>query len=103
MNNLIDNAIKYATADTNITVSLAEVQGKIVLSVADEGVGVEEVDREKIFEKFYRSGAENTRFAKGTGLGLYLCKRIAEFHKANLIVLPNTPKGSNFIFTYYQN
>lgn len=103
LNNLIDNAIKYASADTNITISLKEVQGKIILSVADEGVGVEEVDREKIFEKFYRSGAENTRFAKGTGLGLYLCKRIADFHKANLVVVPNTPKGSNFVFTYYQN
>jgi two-component system sensor histidine kinase CiaH len=103
LNNLIDNAIKYASADTTITVSLSEVQGKIVLSVADEGVGVAEVDREKIFEKFYRSGAENTRFAKGTGLGLYLCKRIADFHKAHLIVQPNSPKGSNFIFTYYQN
>jgi two-component system sensor histidine kinase CiaH len=101
LNNLIDNAIKYSPADATISISLREEQNKILLSVADEGVGVEEADREKIFEKFYRSGAENTRSAKGTGLGLYLCKRIAEFHKANLVVLPNMPKGSNFLFTYY--
>ena len=103
INNLIDNAIKYATLNTVIEVELTELNGSITLLVKDQGVGVEPDDREKIFEKFYRAGAEHTRSTKGTGLGLYLCKRIAMFHKAKLFVVPNSPQGSIFSFTLQSN
>ena len=100
LNNLIDNAIKYSIATSCITVKLIQQQTHVKLSVMDEGVGVPAADKEKIFEKFYRVGAEYTRSTKGTGLGLYLCKRIAIFHKAKLEVTPNVPAGSIFTFTY---
>jgi len=100
LNNLIDNAIKYSTVTSCITVKLIQQEAQVKLSVIDEGVGVPVADKEKIFEKFYRVGAEYTRSTKGTGLGLYLCKRIAIFHKAKLEVTPNTPTGSIFTFTY---
>lgn len=103
LNNLIDNAIKYAPIGSTIKVQLKEDANAIKLSVIDEGVGVPANEREKIFEKFYRVGAEYTRSTKGTGLGLYLCKRIATFHNAKLEVTPNSPKGSNFTFTYLFN
>jgi len=103
INNLIDNAIKYAPINTVIEVELTELNGSITLLVKDQGVGVEPDDREKIFEKFYRAGAEHTRSTKGTGLGLYLCKRIAMFHKAKLFVVPNSPQGSIFSFTLQSN
>ena len=103
INNLIDNAIKYAPIGTVIEVELSELNGFITLLVKDQGVGVEPDDREKIFEKFYRAGAEHTRSTKGTGLGLYLCKRIAMFHKAKLFVVPNSPQGSIFSFTLLSN
>jgi len=103
INNLIDNAIKYAPLSTVIEVELTELNGLITLLVKDQGVGVEPDDREKIFEKFYRAGAEHTRSTKGTGLGLYLCKRIAMFHKAKLFVVPNSPQGSIFSFTLLSN
>jgi signal transduction histidine kinase len=103
LNNLIDNAIKYSNISTPITIILKAYENQIKLSVMDEGVGIPVADKEKIFEKFYRVGAEYTRSSKGTGLGLYLCKRIAIFHKAKLEVIPNTPKGSIFSFLYFIN
>ncbi len=103
VNNLIDNAIKYSAVGTIITIQLTTQGAHIKLAVKDQGVGVPITDREKIFEKFYRVGAEYTRSTKGTGLGLYLCKRIAAFHNAKLEVLPNEPKGSIFTFTYLAN
>jgi two-component system sensor histidine kinase CiaH len=103
VNNLIDNAIKYSAVGTIIAIQLTAQGAYIKLTVKDQGVGVPISDREKIFEKFYRVGAEYTRSTKGTGLGLYLCKRIAAFHNAKLEVFPNEPKGSIFTFTYLAN
>jgi K+-sensing histidine kinase KdpD len=101
INNLLDNAIKYSTNNSIITIVLKQHQDQINLAVMDEGVGVPLADKDKIFDKFYRVGAEFTRSTKGTGLGLYLCKRIALFHQAKLEVIPNSPKGSIFSFTYF--
>ena len=100
LNNLLDNGLKYAPKEGVIEIQLSQLEGTIQLKVLDEGVGVPATDREKIFEKFYRVGAEYTRATKGTGLGLYLCKRIADFHNAKITVTSNSPKGSIFIFTY---
>lgn len=100
LNNLIDNAIKYAQAGTEISIELQMQDNIVKLQVKDQGVGVPATEREKIFEKFYRVGQEYTRATKGTGLGLYLCKQIAQFHNAKLEVSPNSPKGSIFTFTY---
>jgi two-component system sensor histidine kinase CiaH len=101
LNNLIDNAIKYSGSASPIQIELEAHNGQVILKVKDEGVGVPVNDKEKIFEKFYRVGAEYTRSTKGTGLGLYLCKRIAMFHHAKLEVSANSPKGSIFTFTYF--
>ncbi|MEN9381334.1 MAG: hypothetical protein RI940_215 [Bacteroidota bacterium] len=101
LNNLIDNAIKYSNAGSTVTIHLHEDNTKIQMQVIDEGVGVPVSDKDKIFEKFYRVGAEYTRTTKGTGLGLYLCNRIAKFHHGTLEVSPNSPKGSIFTFTYF--
>ncbi len=103
LNNLIDNAIKYAPLGGLIEIELLASNGIISLLVKDEGVGVAPADKDKIFEKFYRAGAEHTRSTKGTGLGLYLCKRIAIFHNAKISVAPNHPQGSIFSFTLKSN
>jgi len=101
LNNLMDNAIKYSNAGSTVTIHLHQDNAKIQMQVIDEGVGVPVSDKDKIFEKFYRVGAEYTRTTKGTGLGLYLCNRIAKFHHGTLEVIPNSPKGSIFTFTYF--
>jgi len=96
LNNLLDNANKYSPAHTPIAVHLQREQAQLILSVKDLGIGIPANDREKIFEKFYRVGAESTRSSKGTGLGLYLCKKITAFHNASLQVKPNEGQGSIF-------
>ncbi len=95
VNNLLDNALKYSAKEKTVAVELNK-PGKIYLSVTDEGKGIREDEKKKIFEKFYRGGNETTRKTKGTGLGLYLCKRIAESHKAKIKVSNSQITGSIF-------
>jgi two-component system phosphate regulon sensor histidine kinase PhoR len=93
--NLVENANKYSSG-APVKVSLARVKNKIVLSVADEGIGVPDNEKMKIFDKFYRIGSEETRKSKGTGLGLFIAKHIAEAHHGKISVKNNLPKGSIF-------
>jgi two-component system, OmpR family, sensor histidine kinase CiaH len=96
VNNLVDNAIKYSANQPNIFVSLSSNNKSIVLQVKDEGIGVDENQKNKLFTKFYRIENEATRTTKGTGLGLYLCKKISNHHNGNITVTKNKPKGSIF-------
>lgn len=100
VNNLLENAVKYSSGNTTIHVSLKQQSNKLVLSVADEGHGVADAEKKNIFNKFYRIGNEATRTTKGTGLGLYLCKKIARDHKADIMVTDNKPKGSIFVLSF---
>jgi signal transduction histidine kinase len=96
VNNLVENAIKYSPREGVISVELAKKGRHTHLSVKDEGQGIPDEEKKKIFAKFYRAGQETTRKTKGTGLGLYLCRKIAEDHKATLKVTDNSPVGSIF-------
>jgi len=101
INNLIDNANKYAPVTEPIYIHLQSHQNMIQLIVKDQGPGIAAMDKNKVFEKFYRVGAETTRTTKGSGLGLYLCKRITEFHNATIQLTTNTPTGSICTVTFY--
>jgi signal transduction histidine kinase len=96
INNLLDNASKYAPRNTSIRVRLFAADHRARLQVADEGEGVPAWEREKIFSRFYRSGNENTRQSKGTGLGLFLARKIIAQHHGEIRVSSNRPKGSIF-------
>ena len=85
LQNLLDNANKYAPIDTPIEISLNANQQELLLEVKDQGIGIPLAERERVFDKFYRVGNEFTRSAKGTGLGLYLCKKIAQFHQSQFL------------------
>ena len=98
LQNLLDNANKYAPIDTPIEISLNANQRELLLEVKDQGIGIPLAERERVFDKFYRVGNEFTRSAKGTGLGLYLCKKIAQFHQSQLLVSENQPQGTIFSF-----
>jgi signal transduction histidine kinase len=100
INNLLENAIKYSPKEKPITCLLHKQNGKIELHVIDEGSGIPEKEKKNIFKKFYRIGDEATRQTKGTGLGLYLCKKIAEDHNADISVTDQLPHGSNFAVTF---
>jgi signal transduction histidine kinase len=103
LNNLVENALKYSPADKSIQVTLTADQKFIRISVKDEGTGIASAEKKKIFEKFYRIGDENTRRAKGTGLGLYLTSKIIEDHKGVVFVEDNTPSGSTFVIQLPKN
>lgn len=94
--NLYENAVKYAPKGTSIQVNVVQKQNSCVLTVADEGPGIEATHQERIFDKFFRVGSEETRKAKGTGLGLYITRRLVELHNGRVTVKDNTPKGSIF-------
>lgn len=96
ISNLLENANKYSAKEKPIEVQLHQKTGKTVLQVQDEGMGIADVEKGLIFQKFYRIGNEQTRTTKGTGLGLYICKQIAEAHHATIQVSDNLPQGTNF-------
>ena len=96
INNLLGNAIKYSPKEKPIACLLNLGKGKIKLQVIDEGPGIPAEERKTIFKKFYRIGNEATRKTQGTGLGLYLCRKIAEDHKADISVTNHLPSGSIF-------
>lgn len=96
VNNLLENAIKYSIPGNPIEVNLKKNENKVVLQVADQGIGIEDNEKKKIFQKFYRACNEETRATKGTGLGLYIVKQVMDNHKAEIIVRNNIPQGSVF-------
>ncbi len=96
INNLLENAIKYSPREAKISARLRKFQDSIRLEIIDEGPGIPEEEKSRIFSKFYRIGNESTRKAQGTGLGLYLCRKIARDHNADITVTNNEPAGSNF-------
>jgi len=96
LSNLVENALKYSPPDTVITVRLFRKANSVNLQVADQGIGIPDSEKNKIFRKFYRIGNENTRKSKGTGLGLYLTWKIVRQHRGKLLVKDNEPTGSVF-------
>jgi signal transduction histidine kinase len=101
VNNLLDNAIKYAPPASAIHLTLQKNAQGVFLKVADEGPGIAGEEKKKVFERFYRIGNEQVRKTKGTGLGLYLCKKIALDHNAGISVANNHPAGSIFTVHFY--
>ena len=101
INNLIDNAVKYSPPGSPISIQLSNNNREGRLVVADEGAGIAAKEHKRIFQKFYRVGNEDTRTAQGTGLGLYLCRKISQDHHMKLQVSDNIPRGS--IFTVHFN
>lgn len=101
VNNLLENAIKYSPRTKPILCQLRkETSGKVVLQIIDEGEGIPDPEKTRIFDKFYRVGNESTRRTPGTGLGLYLCKKIAGAHNADISVTNHLPNGSNFAVSF---
>jgi signal transduction histidine kinase len=89
LNNLIDNAIRYAGAHAKIDLAVRETDQGIVLEVCDNGPGISAADRERVLERFYRG---NNQTSSGSGLGLSIVKTIAEQHGAQ-VVLDAAPNG----------
>jgi signal transduction histidine kinase len=91
---LVENAVKYAPPDTAITIDWRLVEGVVRLAVADEGPGIPEEWRHRIFEPYAR---RDTHTARGSGIGLYAAKRLGESMGARLWCEPAEPVGTRFV------
>lgn len=94
--NLIDNAIKYTTEMGTVTVTIKAEEGMAVLTVKDNGLGIDETDQERIFERFYRVDKARSQSLGGTGLGLAIVKHIVQSHKGRLQLKSKLNHGSTF-------
>ncbi|MFT5779601.1 MAG: K+-sensing histidine kinase KdpD [Crocinitomicaceae bacterium] len=96
LTNLIENALKYAGPEAIITLYASASGSTIKFGIKDNGPGVSGLDREEIFKKFYRSGSEDTRTQKGSGLGLYIVRELIRLHGGKITYSDNLPQGANF-------
>jgi len=96
LTNLLSNALKYTPEGSQIQVRLLSSKQEVRLQILDEGPGISEEDKKELFTKFFRIGDENTRKTKGTGLGLFIVKNLANLQKAEIQVENRLPKGSIF-------
>ena len=94
--NLLDNALKYSKGNTAIKVTLKEEQDTIVMRVTDNGIGIPQAYKEKIFEKFFRVPTGDTHNAKGHGLGLSYIGQVVRQHKGAISVDSHEGIGSTF-------
>lgn len=95
--NLFTNALKYSPADKLVSISLHREGDKVVLSVADSGIGIPGEDLQHLFEPFHRGS--NTDLISGTGLGLSITKQIIEVHKGQIKVDSQVGQGTTFTVT----
>lgn len=93
--NLVENAIKY-TLHGEVVVDVGGDDGHVVISIQDTGIGIPREDQAHLFQKFYRVDNTDTREIGGTGLGLYLCRRLAETMGGRIWVESEYKKGSTF-------
>lgn len=97
--NLIDNAIKFSSPNSTITVETTERHGKIFVSVKDSGSGIPKDSLPKIWDRFYKLDTSRGKDRKGTGLGLSIVKEIINAHNQNINVISTEGVGTEFIFT----
>lgn len=97
--NLVDNAIKYTPAGSCIAVSTKGENGMAVISVSDNGNGIADREKDRIFQMFYTGSSSVADSRRSLGLGLSLCKSIVEAHSGEICVTDNLPHGTIFTFT----
>jgi two-component system sensor histidine kinase KdpD len=97
LNNLLDNACKYSSPPSPITISVRHGHNQIEVAVRDSGIGIPADDLERVFDKFYRVQRKET--VTGTGLGLSICKGIVEAHGGRIWAVNNPDGGTTITFT----
>jgi signal transduction histidine kinase len=95
--NLIDNALKYSISDPEVKITVKKTKDKIEVIVSDNGIGIENQDKDKVFERFFRTGKAEEIGIKGFGLGLTVVKSILTQMNGSISVEDNIPQGSKFI------
>lgn len=96
VSNLVENALKYSPPDTRVTIRAVHVEDGVMMSVQDEGPGIAPHERERVFDRFYQVDSSATRQVGGTGLGLYICRKLAEAIGGRVWLERSSPSGSVF-------
>jgi len=96
--NFVDNALFYSAEDTTIDISLSYNRGEVTFKVVDTGIGVPRAERSQLFTKFYRASNARKRRPDGTGVGLYLAKKVIDAHGGKVLFESVENKGSTFGF-----
>ena len=96
LDNLVSNALKFTPEGGEVHVRLGERDGNIRLEVSDSGMGISDADQRRLFERFFRAGNAVEQQVPGTGLGLYICRAIAEAHDGTISVRSELGEGSTF-------
>ncbi|HJY26515.1 MAG TPA: HAMP domain-containing sensor histidine kinase, partial [Pyrinomonadaceae bacterium] len=94
--NLLDNAVKYTPAGGEISLALTRQNGNAEIVVRDTGIGIPEVDRQRIFDRFYRVDKARSRALGGAGLGLSIVRWIVEVHGGEIHIESSPGRGSTF-------
>jgi len=97
--NLIDNAIKYTPSGSEIEISAVEKDNEIAITVADNGHGIADEIKSRVFDMFYTGAEKIADSRRSLGLGLALCKSIVNAHGGEITVTDNKPHGAVFTFT----
>ncbi len=97
--NLIDNAIKFSSPNSSISITIKEKGEKAYISVKDNGTGIPKENIKKIWERFYKTDTSRGKDKKGSGLGLSIVKEILTAHNENIDVISTEGVGTEFIFT----
>lgn len=97
--NLLDNAVKFSSDGSAITIETTEKGGKVFVSVKDRGTGIPKESLPKIWERFYKQDSSRGKDRKGTGLGLSIVKEIINAHNQHINVISTEGVGTEFIFT----
>lgn len=97
---LFDNALKYTNEDGQIQITIQKTGPNLVLTVADNGEGISDEDKKKIFDRFFRVDKARTRQKGGLGLGLSLAKQIVDAYNGKISVEDNSPKGTKFVVKF---
>ena len=96
VHNLVENAINYSPENTKVSVTTTSESGIIDISVTDQGIGISELEQDRIFERFYRVDPARSRQTGGTGLGLSIVKHVAAKHGGEVKVWSVENVGSTF-------
>lgn len=99
INSLLENAKKYSKNHIEISLVVYEENNKLIIRVKDNGIGISDNDKKKIFDKYFRVLSGDVHNVKGYGLGLNYVKKIVKFHKGKIIVNSSVGKGSEFIIS----
>ncbi len=99
LGNLIDNALKYTGEGGRVEISLENLEDCVKISVKDNGIGIPEDEKEKIFTQFFRAKNAESSVEDGTGLGLYIVKNIVKIHGGKIWFESKEGEGTVFSFT----